>query len=244
MIGVIDSGIGGITVLKEIIKILPKQKYIYYSDSINNPYGEKNEDELFSIADKIVLFLINKGCKIIVLACNTISMLCQDKLIKKYPEIIFIETHPAYELVQKMHLKGSTLIMATKATIESNKFKKIYSKYNDNKTLMVACSGLAELIENNKTNEIDKYLNETISRYIGVSNVVLGCTHYPLISKNICKILGNVIFLDSSKIVAIKLKKILIQNNMINSSDNLEIKFYDSSDNKYKENRFYNILES
>lgn len=150
MIGIIDSGIGGITILKEIIKTLPKQKYIYYSDSINNPYGDKNYNELFNIVEKNVSFLIEKGCKVIVLACNTISTMCFDNLKEKYTQIKFIETYPAYELVQKMHLKGNTLIMATHATVKSNKFKEIYNKYNDNKTLVVGCSGLAELIESDK----------------------------------------------------------------------------------------------
>lgn len=244
MIGIIDSGIGGTTIFKEIIKVLPKQKYIYYSDSINNPYGDKKEEELLNIVDKNILFLINKGCKVIVLACNTISMICFEMLKEKYPKINFIETHPAYELIQKNHLTGSTLIMATKNTIESDKFKKIYNKYNDNKTFVISCSGLAELIENNEIDEIDNYLNKTIVNYKGVSNIVLGCTHYPLIKKNISKVLGNVIFLDSSKIVTQKLKEILIQNNMINNNNKLKIEFYDSSNSKIREERFYNILKS
>lgn len=84
-IGIFDSGIGGVTVLKEIIKILPEEDYIYYSDSKNNPYGDKTEEEIKQICDKIVKYLIEKNCKVIVIACNTASAIAVKYLREKYP---------------------------------------------------------------------------------------------------------------------------------------------------------------
>jgi len=94
MIGVFDSGIGGVTVLKEILKLLPNYQYVYYSDSINNPYGDKSKDELLVITKDIVQLLIDKGCKVIVIACNTASAICKDFLRENF-DIPIIAIEPA-----------------------------------------------------------------------------------------------------------------------------------------------------
>ena len=97
-IGVFDSGIGGLTVLEELKKMLPKEDFIFYADSANNPYGEKTDEELNGIVSNIVDFLIDKGCKIIVIACNTATTRCIRYLREKYPDIVFIGTEPAVKL--------------------------------------------------------------------------------------------------------------------------------------------------
>ena len=98
-IGVFDSGIGGATVLKEIIKILPYENYIYYSDSKNNPYGDKTDEEVCKICDNIVKYLIGRGCETIVIACNTASAKAAQFLRDKYKKIIFVAIEPAYKMV-------------------------------------------------------------------------------------------------------------------------------------------------
>ena len=102
-IGVFDSGIGGITVLKEIIKILPNEDYLYYCDSKNNPYGEKSDIELLEITNNIVNFFIKKDVKIIVVACNTATTRCIKTLRKMYPDILFVGTEPAIKLACSQH---------------------------------------------------------------------------------------------------------------------------------------------
>ena len=84
MIGVFDSGIGGVTVLKELLKIMPNENYLYYSDSKNNPYGDKSNEEIINLSDNVVEYLINQGCKIIVIACNTASAISKEYLRNKY----------------------------------------------------------------------------------------------------------------------------------------------------------------
>ena len=132
-IGIFDSGIGGATVLKEILKILPQENYIYYSDSKNNPYGDKSDKEIFEICDNI----IEKQCKVIVIACNTASAKAAKLLREKYLEQTIIAIEPAYKMVYDFAYEKQTLVMATKGTIESEKFHRLYEKYDNHKTYLL-----------------------------------------------------------------------------------------------------------
>ena len=237
MIGVFDSGIGGVTVLRELIKILPNEDYIYYSDTINNPYGDKTSDEIINISDDIVNKLINMGCKIIVIACNTASAISKEYLRNKY-NVPIIAIEPAYKSVND----ESTLVMATKATINSDKFKILFNTYDNHNTILLSCSGLADLIEEGNKDKIINYLENKIGKYKGVKNVVLGCTHYPLIKGEIAKVLGPVTFYDGSIGVAKHTKDVLKEKNLL-SNNTGKITFIDSSNNKEKERLFYKLLE-
>ena len=237
MIGVFDSGIGGVTVLRELIKILPNEDYLYYSDTINNPYGDKSNEEIINISDKVVNYLINQGCKIIVIACNTASAISKDYLRNKY-SIPIIAIEPAYKSVDN----ESTLVMATNATINSDKFKKLFNTYDNHNTVLLSCSGLADLIEEGNKDKIINYLEDKIGKYKGVKNVVLGCTHYPLIKEEITKVLGSVNFYDGSVGVSKHTKEVLEEKNLL-SNNTGKITFIDSSNNKEKEDLFYKLLE-
>ncbi len=241
MIGIIDSGIGGVTIFREILKSIPKGRFIYYSDSINNPYGDKSKKEILDILDNVVTKLIDMGCTIIVIACNTASSIGVSYLREKYRKILFIATEPAYKMVHDYNPQGKTLVMATRGTIESEKFLELYHKYDNHNTILLSCIGLAELIENNQ--DVRKYLNELLGKYKNIDNVVLGCTHYPLIKSEIKKILGDVIFYDGSKGVTKELLRVLKMHNIKYESDELKIKFIDSSQNEFKEKRFWELLK-
>lgn len=242
-IGVFDSGIGGVTVLKEIIKVLPNENYIYYSDSANNPYGDKTKEELINRCDEIVKYLIKQGGKAIVIACNTASAKVVDILRERYPQISFIAIEPAYKMVHDFAYDKPTLIMATKGTIESEKFNMLYTKYNNNKTYILPCVGLADIIEAGDKKELKEYLNKNLAEYENrVENVVLGCTHYPLAQDEIREVLGNIEFFNGAPKLAIHLKEVLIQQNLLNEKGTGEIEFIDSSNLKEKEDRFWKIL--
>lgn len=241
MIGIIDSGIGGVTIFREILKSIPKGHFIYYSDSINNPYGDKSKKEILDILDNVVTKLIDMGCTIIVIACNTASSIGVSYLREKYRKILFIATEPAYKMVHDYNPQGKTLVMATRGTIESEKFLELYHKYDNQNTILLSCIGLAELIENNQ--DVRKYLNELLGKYKDIDNVVLGCTHYPLIKSEIKKILGDVTFYDGSKGVTKELLRVLKMHNIKYESDELKIKFIDSSQNEFKEKRFWELLK-
>lgn len=244
-IGIFDSGIGGVTVLKEIFNILPNEKYIYYSDSKNNPYGDKTKEEIISICDKIVKLLLQKNCKAIVIACNTASAKTVQYLRDKYKEIPIIAIEPAYKMVYDYAYDKQTLVMATKGTIESEKFNLLLSKYDNHKTILCSCVGLADIIEDGNIDNIKKYLKEHIEKYKGkVENVVLGCTHYPLIQNEINEVLGGKIeFFNGAKSLAIHLKDILEKENLINEDiKQYQIEFIDSQKLQCKEDRFFETV--
>lgn len=243
-IGIFDSGIGGITVLKEILKELPNENYIYYSDSKNNPYGDKTDNEIIDICDNIVKYLIDKKCKIIVIACNTASAKAVEYLRDKNPNIDFVAIEPAYKMVHDYAYLEPTLIMATKGTIESEKFNLLYNKYNNNKTQILSCMGLADLIEAGDAEKIKQYLENNLTKYKGkIKNVVLGCTHYPLIKDEIQKVLGDdITFFNGAPNLAKHLKDILKQKELLENNEG-KIEFIDSNNSLEKQERFYKILE-
>ena len=245
-IGIFDSGIGGATVLKEILEILPNENYIYYSDSKNNPYGDKSDKDIFNICDKIVNYLIHKNCKTIVIACNTASAKAAEQLRKKYSNQIIIAIEPAYKMVYDYAYEKTTLVMATKGTIESEKFHKLFNKYNNKKTYLLPCNGLANLIEDGNNEKIKIYLKDNLFEYAGkVENVVLGCTHYPLIENQIKEVLGEVKFFNGAPNLALHLKEALQENDLINKSQIYgNIEFIDSSNSEYKKERFFNIIKN
>lgn len=245
-IGVFDSGIGGATVVKEIVKVLPNEDYVYYSDSKNNPYGDKDEKTIITICEQIVDKLIKFDCKAIVIACNTASAKSADYLRRKYYDLPIIAIEPAYKMVHDFAYDKKTLVMATRGTLESEKFHRLYEKYNNNNTYLMECRGLADIIELGDEAKIKSYLEKNLIKYAGnIDNVVLGCTHYPLIKEPISQVLGDVDFFDGSFYLAMHLKKILTEKGLIcNSAEKGVIEFIDSSNSESKKRRFFKYLSS
>lgn len=242
-IGILDSGIGGVTVLKQILKLLPNEKYIYYSDSLRNPYGEKSKEEVFCYVDQIMHYFIKQNCKVVVFACNTATALAIDEIRKKYPNIPIIGIEPAYKMVYDHAKEKQTLVMATPGTMESKRFLELYHHYDNGKTVLLSCQNLAHLIEEGDYINIRSYLRENLPKDSRIEVVVLGCTHYPLIKKEIQSVLGPVDFYDGSIGVANRLYHILEEMDLLSNGQRGSIQFYDSSNNKWKEKRFYELLD-
>lgn len=247
-IGYLDSGIGGVTVLRKTVKLLPNENYFFFSDSAHNPYGDKTDEEVIARCDEIVQFMIQKNCKAVVLACNTASAKAAGFLREKY-DFPIVAIEPAYKMVHDNNPDGATLVMATKGTIESEKFHKLFYKYYNENTALMPCVGLADIIEKGDRAEIKKYLFENLAEYVGlVDNVVLGCTHYPLIKDEISAVLGDVKFFDGSVGVSKQLKRVLEKNDLLSSSQTLgTVEFVDSSADKAtriaKQKRFFELLK-
>ena len=244
----LDSGIGGSTVLTKTLALLPNENYVFFSDSANCPYGDKSDEEIIERCDKIVSLLINDyNCKAIVIACNTASAKASAYLRKKY-SLPIIAIEPAYKMVYDRNPDGFTLVMATKGTLESEKFHKLYYKYNNHKTALIACVGLADIIEHGTKAELSDYLDKTLDEYKGkAQNVVLGCTHYPLAKKEIKNVLGDVEFFDGANGVSRQLKRVLDEKDLLSDSkEKGTVAFIDSSlDGKVREakkNRFFKII--
>ena len=206
-----DSGIGGSTILREVIRLLPNEGYIYYADSINNPYGNKSKEELFSIVDNVVKKLLEFNPKIIVCACNTATAMVLNDIRKKYPNITFIGTEPAVKVVYDNYRDKKTIVLTTKGTGESERFQELFHKYETENCKLVVAPELANLIENNKDTSF--YLSNLLKNYTGTEVVVLGCTHFPLAKDTIRNILGDVLFVDGSIGIANRIKSLIKLNN-------------------------------
>lgn len=230
-VGVFDSGIGGLSVLRELEKILPNEDFYYYGDSLNNPYGEKSDEELFSITSGVVDYLVNKGCKLIVIACNTATTRCMKYLREKYKDIIFVGTVPAIKVACDRDFKN-TLVMATPATIESERTMELIRDNirKDQNIYLVACPGLANAIEDNDQEKIKEILKDTFREYKDkeIDSIVLGCTHYPFIKEDILKEMPGVILLDGSRGVAMEVKRQLENNGLLSDKLSRKIVIYNS----------------
>lgn len=222
-IGVFDSGVGGISVLRELVKVLPKEDFIYFGDSANAPYGPKSLEEVQKLTlDHIDMLIQKEHAKAVVVACNTATSAAIALLRKKYKELPVIGIEPALKpaVLAKEHAK--VLVMATPMTIREKKFHNLMEHYKKQATIYpLSCPGLPELVEQGKVNgdEVRDVLAPMLAPYIGkVDGVVLGCTHYPFLKQVIADILGeNVVLYDGSlgtaKEVERKLKEFQIEAN-------------------------------
>ena len=244
-IGIFDSGIGGVTVLREILKVLPNENYVYYSDSRNNPYGDKSNEQINELCEHIVKIFIKQKCKAIVIACNTASAKSAQYLRNRYRDMSFIAIEPAYKMVHDYAYNEPTLVMATKGTIESEKFNFLYHTYDNHKTILLPCVGLADIIEEGNEDKIKAYLKEHLEQHRGkVKNVVLGCTHYPLIQEEIQEVLGQVTFFNGAPYLAQHLKEVLEEKDLVNNQGKEGIiQFIDSSNDEQKKKRFFELIK-
>lgn len=230
-IGVFDSGIGGLSVLNELKKVLLYEDFYYYGDSKNNPYGEKSDEELFKIVSNVVEKLIDNGCKLIVIACNTATTRCMKKLRETYKDIIFVGTVPAIKVACDQRFKN-TLVMATPATIESERTYELIrdNKRYDQKIYLLACPGLAKAIEDDDKEKIKEILKNDFKDYKdkNIDSIVLGCTHYPFIKKEILEEMPGVTLIDGSVGVAKEVKRQLEEHGLLNDERNRTITVYNS----------------
>ena len=193
-VGLFDSGIGGLTVLKTLLKKYPDNDYIYYGDTLNNPYGSKNKKELFELSCKNIEFLIDKGASVIVVACGTVSSNCLDELKMKYKIPIYDIISPIINYINNSNYDNIGVI-ATSATINSHVFKNRINKriYEIETSFFVPC------IEENNYLCIDKLIDEYLSNYKNkIDYLILGCTHYPILIPYLKKKIPSCELLDMS----------------------------------------------
>lgn len=232
-IGVFDSGIGGLTVAHAIRELLPKESMIYFGDTAHLPYGDKSEAAIQAYSIRIADILLKKGCKVIVIACNSASSAAYE-LLKEY---VRKDTHiinvidPMVDYVLD-HFPGKQVgLIGTKRTVQSGVYSRKITEGNKNITLhSLATPLLAPMIEegffNNQISHeiIAQYLSDTSLK--NIEALILACTHYPLIKKEIDSYYqGKMIILDSSEIVAIALKKYLENEDLLNEDEPIEQHF-------------------
>lgn len=246
-IGVFDSGVGGLTVLKSLIKTLRNENFIYFGDVARLPYGTKSEQTIKRYGFQDAKFLIEKGVKLIVVACNTVSSVALDYLQEIFNIPIVGVIEPAAEIALEK-AKNSIGIIGTLATIKSGKYSYFIKKFASEKQKNVevyqqATSLLVPFIEDGWKNS--KILKDVISEYFKINDfinkidtLVLGCTHYPIIQDLIEQICGDNIFvLNSADAVSIKVKEILgklrIESKQKDKKQKIEIYVSDVNDTVY-----------
>jgi glutamate racemase len=245
-IGVFDSGIGGISVLAEIIKILPNEEFVYFADTLNSPYGTKPENVIRSLAINAAGFLSNMGIKALVIACNTATSAAINE-IRGMHTFQVIGMEPAVKPAVGLGLKGKILVMATPITLKGKKFRDLIHGYKHlSEIVPLHCAGLVEIIEQGYTNgrEIEDYLFNLFYpiNKKEISTIVLGCTHYVLIKQEIVKAVGRSInVIDGNYGTARHLKRVLQNERLLNNAINVEdshmplkanVRFYISGNEK------------
>ncbi len=197
MIGVFDSGVGGLTVVKEIKKVLPDAPIIYFGDTARLPYGNKSRETIQKYSGEIVDFLKNKGCKTIVIACNSASALAADWLRQKYPDLeIYDVVSSGAEAAAECTKNKKVGIIGTTATIGSSIYKKKISEINPGiEVFTQPCPLFVSLVEENWINRPEtKKIARTYLRGLKLEKIdtlLLGCTHYPLLGKIITGVMGK-----------------------------------------------------
>ena len=201
MIGIFDSGVGGLSVFREIRKILPEQSYLYFSDNAHCPYGEKPKEYIIDRARKITEFLVDRGAKIIVVACNTATAAAIATLRKEFP-VKFIGMEPAIKPACSLTKTGVVGVLATAGTLKAEKYLDTREKWaQDVKIVEHIGEGFVELVENGRLTgeEAEHVVSRSLTPLLdaGADTIVLGCTHYPFLTGTINKVAAA--YKDGSK---------------------------------------------
>jgi glutamate racemase len=214
-IGIFDSGVGGLTVWREVVRQLPHEKTVYVADQAHIPYGPKPAATLIAYAEAIVRFLLGRGCKAIVVACNSASAAALKHLRAQFPETPFVGMEPAVKPAAQRTRSGVVLVLATPATLRGELFTATTERHAQGiRVLAEPCPGLVEAIETGRTDdaELEAMLRSFVTPGLGAGadHVVLACTHYPFVIATIRRIAGPAVeVLDPAPAVALQLGRVL-----------------------------------
>ncbi len=234
-IGIIDSGVGGLSIVSSLIKSLPHEFIIYLADSKNCPYGEKSPREIYKLTKIMVDFLLKRDIKLLVIACNTITVTCIDELRKDYPNLPIVGIVPVVKTAVEKTKSKKIGIFSTSVTANSSYQKDLIEKYvKDCSVLNLGSSTLVSLIEKLDFKGIDMVLKKELLPFkdSNIDILALGCSHFPLIKDQIQKYLPEVLILDSSNAVSRQVQRILKQNKTLSNSTNPSYNFYTTGDLK------------
>ena len=200
-IAVFDSGVGGISVLRELVRLMPQENFIYFGDSANAPYGSRSHEDVQRLTLSAADMLIRRGVKALVVACNTATAAAITLLRETYPDTIIIGIEPALKLAADRFPGGRVGIMATEVTLREEKLAMQLKRFPGVRAELIPAPGLVELIEAGKADsaQTKALLSAILTPYRDkLDALVLGCTHYPFVRKQIAEILGDTALLDGS----------------------------------------------
>ena len=210
-VGVFDSGVGGISVLRALVRELPHEDFRFFGDSANAPYGEKTEDQVFELSRSIVERFLADGAKAIVIACNTATSVSAARLRAAHADVPIVGIEPALKPAAKALPNGRVLVMATEVTLRLDKYHELARTWGGGcDVISVPCPGLAARIERGDLDapDLEEMVRGFVGEYAGtVDAVVLGCTHYPFVRRQIARVLGGgVRFFDGGEGTARQLR--------------------------------------
>ena len=220
-IAVFDSGVGGISVLRHLVRILPGERFIYYGDSANAPYGSRPTEEVRALTLAAVgKLLAEYPLKALVIACNTATAAAVNDVRAAHPELIVVGIEPALKVAADHFPGGRVGVLATEVTLREEKFDTLLHRFDENVTISkIPAPGLVELVEHGKVDapETEALLRKVLGPYLGkLDAVVLGCTHYPFARNAIRRILGDdVVLLDGGEGTARETRRRLEQTGLL-----------------------------
>lgn len=222
-IGVFDSGLGGLSVLAHLRQVMPNEKYLYFGDSKNAPYGTRGHDEIEKLTLSAANKIVESGVKALVIACNTATSICVSRLREIYRDIPVIGLEPALKPAVENSRGGKIVVLATPATLSEEKFKKLMAKYGKGfDVIPLAAPGLVEFVESGEIDSIEarEYLEMLFAPFEkgSVESVVLGCTHFPFISKLIEEVSECSVTYDGGKGAALETKRRLETLGLLSSN--------------------------
>ena len=239
-IAVIDSGVGGISVLRELVSLMPNENYIYFGDSKNAPYGTRAKEEVLDITRKNLELLRTIGIKALVIACNTATSVAAAQLRRENPDLIIVGIEPAVKPPALQLDDPTILVMATPLTLKEEKFRALVREYsNDANIIPLPCPGLVELIERGELDgdELDKYLEKLFAPFSDtkIDALVLGCTHYPHVEDAIMRHLPpSVKIFDGGRGTAMQTKRRLEAMGLLNpTNERGEVGFINSASDEH-----------
>ncbi|WP_085299517.1 glutamate racemase [Cognaticolwellia mytili] len=246
-IGVFDSGIGGLSIMHCIKQQLPNENLLYVADTLNAPYGEKSTVFIQQRVNDIADWFVAKNAKAIVVACNTATVSAIDQL-RQNLAIPVIGVEPAIKPAAQQSKQKKVAILVTKTTAENQRFLALVQQYSNTSEIYIqACPGLVELIEQDKKNSLDcelmltAYLQPLIEK--GVDTIVLGCTHYPLVTSLIHEICGNnITIMETAQPVTEQLQRQLIAHQLINLSTHVGSATFYSSQNSISQQQLFSHI--
>ena len=200
-IGVFDSGVGGISVLRHLVREMPEEQFLYFGDSANAPYGTRPTEEIRDLTFRAAEYLLSRGCKALVLACNTATSVAAKELRLAMPDTVISGIEPALKPAALGYPGGTVGVIATPATLrDGSKFTRLLAKYESDCTVVkLPAPGLVELVEQGKAEspETEALLRSILEPWRGkLDALVLGCTHYPFVAPVIDKILPETELFD------------------------------------------------
>ncbi|MDR0841257.1 MAG: glutamate racemase [Christensenellaceae bacterium] len=252
-IGVFDSGLGGISVLREALRSLPNENYIYYGDNLNAPYGDRTEAEITSLTLRALHHLVENGCKAIVIACNTATASCFEAACAQI-QVPVIGIEPAIALACAQQGKGKVLMMATLATTRLPRYLALQGRMADpERVINIPCPGLVNRIEQGRlqAEDYDDLFDALLAPYEGLEAdaIVLGCTHYPLIKNAFARaaqrhLSGACALYDGGPTSVRQLANVLSENDMANPKGHGAVAFQTSGDTAFYQPIFEKLLHA